>query len=157
MSSSSCTRRLNTAPETSNYPLYEHSKQVRIVNVGGPRYQVHRVKYNISVLLIVSGIIRTWYEIWSSINDSIAYFSLFCFHPIHYLRPYFPAPCSLLLIVGTQIRGHIVDSFPPFATAVRALHFCRDENSALSSLVDSGRLMPSHAIVGTLDTRQKIK
>ena len=64
----------------------------------------------------------------------------FFFHPIYYLRPY-----SLSLLVVTQIRGHIAGSSPPLPTAVRALHFYREKISALSSLVDSRRIMLTHA------------
>ena len=42
-------------------------------------------------------------------------------------------PISInVLIVVTQIRGHIVSSFPPLPTTVRALHFFREKISALS-------------------------
>ena len=52
-------------------------------------------------------------------------------HPINYLPPSF----SLSLIVGTQIRGHIAGSSPAVPATVRALHFYRENISALSSLV----------------------
>ena len=58
------------------------------------------------------------------------------FHPIYYLRPSF-----LSLLVATQIRGHTADSSPPLPTAVRDLRFYRDKISALSSLVDSRRIV----------------
>ena len=35
--------------------------------------------------------------------------------------------------------------FPPLPTTVRALHCCREKISALSSLVDSRRIVPTHA------------
>ena len=53
--------------------------------------------------------------------------------------------------VVTQIRGHIAGSSPPPSPlqlslrTVRALHFCREEISALSSLVDSRRIVLTHA------------
>ena len=50
----------------------------------------------------------------------------------------------LSLLVVTQIRGRITDSSP--STTVRALHFYRENISALSSLVDSLRIVPTHAI-----------
>ena len=53
-------------------------------------------------------------------------------------------PLSLLLILVTQIRGHIAGS-SPHRTMVRALHFYRDKISALSSLVDSRRIVLTHA------------
>ena len=51
----------------------------------------------------------------------------------------------LSLLVVTQIRGHIAGSFPPLPTTVRALHFYREKISALSSLVDSRRIVLTHA------------
>ena len=48
----------------------------------------------------------------------------------------------LSLLVVTQIRGHIAGSSPPLPTTVRALHFYREKISALSSLVDSRRIVP---------------
>ena len=51
-----------------------------------------------------------------------------------------------LLIVVAQIRGHIAGSSPPpLPTTVRALHFCREKISAISSLAISRRIVPSHA------------
>ena len=51
----------------------------------------------------------------------------------------------LSLLVVTQIRGHIAGSSPPIPTTVRALHFYRDNTSALSSRVDSHRIVLTHA------------
>ena len=51
---------------------------------------------------------------------------------------------SLCLLVVSHIRGHISGSSPPLPTTVRALHFYRENISALSSLVDSCRIMPTH-------------
>ena len=45
----------------------------------------------------------------------------------------------------TQIRGHIEGSSPPLPTTVHTLHFYRDKISALSSLVDSRRIVLTHA------------
>ena len=67
-------------------------------------------------------------------------FLSFFFHPIYYLRP-----SILSLLVVTQIRGHIAGSSPPLPTTVRGLHFCREKISALSSLVDSRRIVLTHA------------
>ena len=53
-------------------------------------------------------------------------------------------PLSLLVVV-TQIRGHIAGSSPPLPTTVRALHFYRENISALSSLVDSRRIVLTDA------------
>ena len=51
-------------------------------------------------------------------------FSSFLF-PSHLLSSPFYS-LSLLLIVVTQIRGHIACSSPPLSTTVRALHFYRE-------------------------------
>ena len=48
-------------------------------------------------------------------------------------------------LVATQIRGHIAGSSLPLPTTVRALHFYREKISALSSLVDSRRIVLIHA------------
>ena len=53
--------------------------------------------------------------------------------------------CSLSLLVVTQIRGHIAGSSAPLPTTLRALHFYREKISALSSLVDSRRIVLTHA------------
>ena len=53
--------------------------------------------------------------------------------------------CSLSLLVVTQIRGNIAGSSPPLPTKVRALHFYREHTSALPSLVDLRRIVPTHA------------
>ena len=52
---------------------------------------------------------------------------------------------SFSLVVVTQIRGHIAGSSPPLPTAVRALHFYREKVPALSPLVDSRRIVLTHA------------
>ena len=66
----------------------------------------------------------------------------FCFFPSHlFSSPFF----SLLSIVVTQIRGHIAGSSPPLPTTVRALHFYREKISARCSLVDSRRIVLTHA------------
>ena len=49
------------------------------------------------------------------------------------------------LLVVTQIRGHIAGSSAPLPPTVRALHFYREKISALSSLVDSRRIVLTHA------------
>ena len=74
------------------------------------------------------------YKTTKSIGHCTATFSFF-FHPIYCLRPSF----SLSILVVTQIRGHVAGSSPPLPTTVRALHFYRENISALSSLVDSRR------------------
>ena len=57
---------------------------------------------------------------------------LFFPRPIYYIRLLYLSP---LLIVVTQIRGHIAGSSPPIHTAVRALHFYREKISALPSSI----------------------
>ena len=42
--------------------------------------------------------------------------------------------------------------FSALPATVRALHFYREKDSALPSLVDSHRIAPTHAIVGALDS-----
>ena len=73
---------------------------------------------------------------WSS-------FLFYFFHPIYecYPRPSF----SVSPLVVTQIRGHIAGSSRPLPTTVRALHFYREKISAVSSLVDSRRIVLIHA------------
>ena len=67
---------------------------------------------------------------------------LFTFlHPIYYICPSF----SPSLLVVTQIRGHTAGSCPPLPTRVRALHSYLENISALSSLVDSRRVVHTHA------------
>ena len=96
---------------------------------------------------------------------SARFFFVFCFHPICYLHP----SCYPPLLVVTQIRGHILITgssspfllspapsrnsdpgshsrlFSPLPTTMRAFHFSREKTSALSSLVDSRRITPTHA------------
>ena len=69
--------------------------------------------------------------------------SFLFFFPSHLLSP---PSYSLSVLVVTQIRGHTAGSSPPLPTTVRALHFFRDNISALlSSLVDSRRIVLTHA------------
>ena len=76
----------------------------------------------------------------------------------HFFNFYFPSPSPFVilallflspsygLIVVTQIRGHIAGSFSPSPLrTVRALHFYREKISALSSLVDSRRIVLTRA------------
>ena len=63
-----------------------------------------------------------------------------CFHPIYYLRP-----SVLSFLVVTQMRGHIAGSSSPPSTTVRALLFHREMILSISSLVDSGRIVLTHA------------
>ena len=61
------------------------------------------------------------------------------FTPEYYLRPSFLSPTYVQVVV-TYIRGHTAGS-SPLPTTVRALHFYRGNISALSSLVDSRRIV----------------
>ena len=56
-------------------------------------------------------------------------------------------------VVVSQILGHIAGSSPPLLTTVRALHFYREKTPALSSLVDSRRMTPTHDTIGALISR----
>ena len=51
---------------------------------------------------------------------------------------------SLSLLVVTKIRGGIAGFSPP--SPLRALHFDREKISVLSSLVDSRRIVLTHAM-----------
>ena len=64
-----------------------------------------------------------------------------------YLRIIFALPALSLLVV-TQIRGDIItgSSTPSPLYKVRALHFYREETSALSCLLDLRRIVPTHAV-----------
>ena len=75
---------------------------------------------------------------YSTIFASPAFF--FFFFSIPFII--FALLCSLLLVV-TQIRGHIAGSYPPLPTTVRALHFYREKISAL--LASSTRIVLTHA------------
>ena len=56
------------------------------------------------------------------------------------------SPFFFSLLVVTHIRGHRTGSSPPSPLrTVRALHFYREKIWALSSLVDSHRIVPIHA------------
>ena len=87
----------------------------------------------ILVLYTCSLCIYIYFEVYTMVR---------IFFPSHLLS----SPFYLLsLLVVTQIRGHIAGSFPPLPTTVRALHFYREKISALSSLVDSRRIVLTHA------------
>ena len=63
------------------------------------------------------------------------------FHPFYDLRPSF----SLSLLVVTQIRGHIAGPSPPVPTKVCALYFYCQKISDPFSLIDSRRILLTHA------------
>ena len=74
--------------------------------------------------------------------------SYFFSNPIHFLRPSCPAPLSRNSDLGSHSRP-----FSPLPTTVRTLHFYREKDSVLSSLiVNSRRIVPTHAIIGALDS-----
>ena len=73
-----------------------------------------------------------------------AVFFFFFFFPVPFTI-YCLRPSVLSLLVVTQIRGRIAGSSPPLPTTVRALHFYREKISALSCLVDSHRIVLTHA------------
>ena len=73
---------------------------------------------------------------------SLGFSFLFCFF-IPFII--FNLLLSLSLLVATQIWGHIAGSSPPLPTTVCALQFYREKISALSSPVDSRRIVLSHA------------
>ena len=84
---------------------------------------------------------RTWHDITCimlvlRIYDTFVFF----FHPIYLSSPFY----SSSLLVVTQIRGHIGSSCP-LPTTVRAFQFYREKISALSSIVDSRRIVLTHA------------
>ena len=82
-----------------------------------------------------------------AVHNAFCFPALFFVHSIYYLHPSF----SLSLPVVTQIRGQITGSSPSLSTTVRALHFYRDKISALSSLVDSRRIVLTHARRSAVD------
>ena len=66
------------------------------------------------------------------------------FAPSHLLSS--PLFSIFLLIVVTQIRGHMAGSSRTLPTTTgRALYFYPEKIFALSSLVDSRRIVPTHA------------
>ena len=61
----------------------------------------------------------------------------------------------LLLYSRSSDPGSHCRSFSPLPSrdlALLALHFYREKLSALPSLVDSRRIVPTHAIIGALDS-----
>ena len=67
----------------------------------------------------------------------------FCFCFVFFSIPFiiFALLFLLSLLIVTQIRGYITGSSPSLSTAVRDLYFCLQNISALSSLVDSRRIV----------------
>ena len=113
------------------------------------RYQVQaplHARYLIYVCLDVGCehfIERIIFELNDINNKNFAFF-LFFFPILFIIFRLF----SLSLLVITQLRGHIAGSSPPSPLrTVRALHSYRAKISALSSLVDSRPIVPTHATV----------
>ena len=115
----------------------------------GPQTYVSREQYAISPVAnenhVVIRVIVFWELIvflfwlsWSGVSLKKSTFFFLSFFSFYYLRPSF---FSLSLLVVTQMRGHIAASSPPLPTTVRALHFYCEKISALSSLVDSRRIV----------------
>ena len=72
---------------------------------------------------------------------------LACFVFFSFLSHLLSSPfLSFSLLLVTQLRGHIVGS------TGMCLAFFRERNSALSSLVDPRRIVPTHARIGALDS-----
>ena len=66
--------------------------------------------------------------------------------PFFFAIPFLSSPfCSLSLLVVTQIRGHIAGFPPPYPLRFVPCIFYREKISALSSLVDSRRIVLTHA------------
>ena len=107
-----------------------------------------RHKYVYSILPLYHRYIHeyvpgTWHECaipGTQLAPVFCCFYFLFFHPIYYIRPSILSPSYLLLIVVTQIRGHIAGSFSPVPYTVRALQFFSREDFS-SSLVDSRRIV----------------
>ena len=94
--------------------------------------------------------LQSWVQLFKRSYSQLTFFNFFYKHT--WYQVYFSIPFilsspfySLSLLVVTQIRGHIAGSSPPLPTTGRALHFYREKISALSSLVDSRRIVLTHA------------
>ena len=70
----------------------------------------------------------------------IHHFFFFFLHPIYY-----PHTTLVLLPSSNSDLGSHSEPFSHLPTTVRALNFYRKNNSAFSSLVDSRRIVPTHA------------
>ena len=88
-------------------------------------------------------VVRYWHT-WHMRTWKVFFYWLF-FSSNVLSSPFFFSLPSLICIVVTQIRGHIAGSFPPLPATVRAVYFYRERISALSSLVDSRRIVLTHA------------
>ena len=99
--------------------------------------------YYILLRSIILSSLKSGYPQYVQEGFFIVVFVFFAFfwQPIYCRRPSF-----LSLPVVTQIRAHIIaGSSPALPTTVRALDFHCEKTPALSSLVDSRRIAPTHA------------
>ena len=80
-----------------------------------------------------------------SLSLSISYYFLFLLFFFFFPSYSLYSPFFLSFLVVPQIRGHIAGSSPPLPTTVRALHFYREKIAALCSLVESRRIVLTHA------------
>ena len=87
----------------------------------------------------VVGPYEVLYDGW--LNHIVRFFLFFFPYPIHYLR----SPFSLPPIDSRNSDPGSHGRFFSLLTAVRALYFYREKIWALSSLVDSRRIVPTHA------------
>ena len=88
-------------------------------------------------------------------TTNLAAFCFSFFHPIYYFVLFGQLPLTVVLIVVPQIRGHIRTAGSSPRSPLRyvpCIYFYREKDWALSSLVDSRRIVPTHAIVGALDS-----
>ena len=114
------------------FTLYENTTvlMVSIILVSAIIYS-SRINRN-----VVAG--RPTVEIWESISY-ICMYKYFFSHPIYFVlsSPFY----FISLLVVTKIRGHIGSHFSPLPTTVPALHFYREDISAISCLVDPHRIV----------------
>ena len=98
-----------------------------------------------TLLLLLLHYYYYWYQAYTIFTIPTTYFVYYSATTFFFLL-FFPSHLlSSPFLVVTQIRGHIAGSSPPLPTTVRALHFYRENISALSSLVDSRRIVLTDA------------
>ena len=103
------------------------------------------VQHDTGEIRSIVPLVRRWSKITVCAlfgSHKVLYALLFSFHSLS------SSFLSCALIVVTQIQVHVVDSFPPPPTTVRALHFYREKDSALSSFVEARRTVSTNAIIG---------
>ena len=77
---------------------------------------------------------------WFYLDRIFIFLILYFFHPIYYPR----TTLALLPSSNSDLGSHS-GFFSPLPTTVRAFIFYRENNSAFSSLVDSRRIVRTHA------------